>query len=145
MRISDWSSDVCSSDLFTKTYAMAAAAILSITLVPVLMGWLIRGRIPAEQAHPINRWLTHAYRPALDWVLDRPQKALVIAALVFATSPWPMTQISGEFMPQLREGALLDMPPDLHGISAASPSRRTHQHLTEDRPGGKEWARRGRS
>src|SRR3546814_7545042 len=72
---------------------MAAAAILSITLVPVLMGWLIRGRIPAEQANPINRWLTHAYRPALDWVLDRPKKALVIAALVFATSLWPMTQI----------------------------------------------------
>src|SRR3546814_15631398 len=82
---------------------MAAAAILSITLVPVLMGWLIRGRIPAEQANPINRWLTHAYRPALDWVLDRPKKALVIAALVFATSLWPMTQIGGEFMPTRSE------------------------------------------
>src|SRR3546814_7915355 len=104
---------------FTKTYAMAAAAILSITLVPVLMGWLIRGRIPAEQANPINRWLTHAYRPALDWVLDRPKKALVIAALVFATSLWPMTQIGGEFMPQMREGDLLYMPSALPGISAA--------------------------
>ncbi len=107
---------------FTKTYAMAAAAILSITLVPVLMGWLIRGRIPAEQANPVNRWLTHAYRPALDWVLDRPKKALMIAALVFATSLWPMTQIGGEFMPQMREGDLLYMPSALPGISAARAS-----------------------
>lgn len=107
---------------FTKTYAMAAAAILSITLVPVLMGWLIRGRIPAEQANPVNRWLTHAYRPALDWVLDRPKQALVIAGLVFATSLWPMTQIGGEFMPQMREGDLLYMPSALPGISAARAS-----------------------
>ncbi|APZ99659.1 cation transporter [Sphingopyxis sp. QXT-31] len=107
---------------FTKTYAMAAAAILSITLVPVLMGWLIRGRIPAEQANPINRWLTHAYRPALDWVLARPKKALAIAGLVFATSLWPMTQIGGEFMPQMREGDLLYMPSALPGISAARAS-----------------------
>ncbi|MDR7061524.1 MULTISPECIES: efflux RND transporter permease subunit [unclassified Sphingopyxis] len=107
---------------FTKTYAMAAAAILSITLVPVLMGWLIRGRIPAEQANPINRWLTHAYRPALDWVLARPKKALAIAGLVFATSQWPMTQIGGEFMPQMREGDLLYMPSALPGISAARAS-----------------------
>src|SRR3546814_16447194 len=86
------------------------------------MGWLIRGRIPAEQANPINRWLTHAYRPALDWVLDRPKKALVIAALVFATSLWPMTQIGSEFMPQMREGDLLYMPSALPGISAARAS-----------------------
>lgn len=107
---------------FTKTYAMAAAAILSITLVPVLMGWLIRGRIPAEQANPVNRWLTRAYRPALDWVLERPKKALVIAGLAFATSLWPMTQIGGEFMPQMREGDLLYMPSALPGISAARAS-----------------------
>ncbi|PNA17261.1 hypothetical protein C1X78_26065, partial [Pseudomonas sp. MPR-R1B] len=55
---------------FTKTYAMAGAAILSVTLVPVLMGWLIRGRIPKEEANPVNRWLTTVYAPALDWVLD---------------------------------------------------------------------------
>ncbi|ALJ15560.1 Cu(I)/Ag(I) efflux system membrane protein CusA/SilA [Sphingopyxis italica] len=107
---------------FTKTYAMAAAAILSITLVPVLMGWLIRGRIPAEQANPINRWLTHAYRPALNWVLARPKKALAIAGVVFATSLWPMIQIGGEFMPQMREGDLLYMPSALPGISAARAS-----------------------
>src|SRR3546814_7950124 len=64
---------------FTKTYAMAGAAILSVTLVPVLMGWLIRGKIPAEQANPINRWLTHIYRPAIDWTLHRPKTVLVIA------------------------------------------------------------------
>ena len=107
---------------FTKTYAMAAAAILSITLVPVLMGWLIRGRIPAEQANPVNRWLTRVYRPALDWVLGRPKQALMIAGLVFVTSLWPMTQIGGEFMPQMREGDLLYMPSALPGISAARAS-----------------------
>ncbi len=107
---------------FTKTYAMAAAAILSITLVPVLMGWLIRGRIPNEQANPVNRWLTHAYRPALDWVLRRPGRALAVAGLVFATSLWPLTQLGGEFMPQLDEGDLLYMPSALPGISTAKAS-----------------------
>jgi Cu(I)/Ag(I) efflux system membrane protein CusA/SilA len=107
---------------FTKTYAMAAAAILSITLVPVLMGWLIRGKIPSEDANPINRWLTRIYRPGLDWVLDRPKKALMIAGLIFATSLWPMTQIGGEFMPQLDEGDLLYMPSALPGISTAKAS-----------------------
>ncbi len=104
---------------FTKTYAMAAAALLSITLIPVLMGWLIRGRIPSEEANPINRWLTRIYRPAIDWVLERPKQTLLIAALVFATSLWPMTQIGGEFMPQMDEGDLLYMPSALPGISTA--------------------------
>ena len=104
---------------FTKTYAMAAAALLSITLIPVLMGWLIRGRIPGEQSNPVNRWLTRAYRPALDWVLERPKKTLAIAGLIFATSLWPMTQLGGEFMPQLSEGDLLYMPSALPGISTA--------------------------
>ena len=107
---------------FTKTYAMAGAALLSITLVPVLMGWLIRGRIPAEQSNPINRWLTHVYRPSLDWVLARPKQALVIAGLVFASSLWPITQTGGEFMPQMNEGDLLYMPSALPGISTAKAS-----------------------
>jgi len=107
---------------FTKTYAMAGAALLSITLVPVLMGWLIRGRIPAEESNPINRWLTRAYRPALDWVLTRPRKALVIAALVFASGLWPISQTGGEFMPQMNEGDLLYMPSALPGISTAKAS-----------------------
>ena len=104
---------------FTKTYAMGAAAILSITLIPVLMGFLIRGRIPSEHSNPINRWLTQIYRPALDWVLERPKKALVIAALIFATSIWPISQLGGEFIPQMNEGDLLYMPSALPGISTA--------------------------
>lgn len=107
---------------FTKTWSMAAAALLSITLVPVLMGWLIRGRIPAEDTNPVNRWLAHAYRPALDWVLARPRKTLLIAALVFATGLWPALRIGGEFMPQLSEGDLLYMPSALPGISTAKAS-----------------------
>ncbi|RXR25541.1 efflux RND transporter permease subunit [Sphingobium fluviale] len=107
---------------FTKTYAMAAAALLSITLVPVLMGWLIRGRIPAEEANPINRFLTHIYRPALDWVLAKPKQALLIAGLVFASSLWPISQTGGEFMPQMNEGDLLYMPSALPGISTAKAS-----------------------
>ena len=104
---------------FTKTYAMAGAALLSITLIPVLMGWLIRGKIPAENSNPINRWLTRIYRPALDWVLAKPKQALVIAGLVFASSLWPISQTGGEFMPQLNEGDLLYMPSALPGISTA--------------------------
>ena len=107
---------------FTKTYAMAAAALLSITLIPVLMGLLIRGKIPSEDANPVNRWLTRAYRPALDWVLERPKQALLIAALIFATSLWPMAKLGGEFMPQMNEGDLLYMPSALPGISAAKAS-----------------------
>jgi Cu(I)/Ag(I) efflux system membrane protein CusA/SilA len=104
---------------FTKTYAMAGAAILSITLIPVLMGYLIRGRIPSENANPVNRVLTRLYRPALDWVLARPKQALVIAGLVFATSLWPISQLGGEFIPQMNEGDLLYMPSALPGISTA--------------------------
>ncbi|MES2056404.1 MAG: efflux RND transporter permease subunit [Pseudomonadota bacterium] len=104
---------------FTKTYAMAGAAILSITLVPVLMGWLIRGRIPGEEANPVNRWLARIYRPALDWVLARPRQTLLIAGLVFASSIWPISQTGGEFMPQMSEGDLLYMPSALPGISTA--------------------------
>ncbi|CAN5283730.1 CusA/CzcA family heavy metal efflux RND transporter [soil metagenome] len=112
---------------FTKTYAMAGAALLSVTLVPVLMGWLIRGRIPAESANPINRWLTALYRPALDWVMVRPKATLVIAALIFATTAWPLSQLGGEFMPAMDEGDLLYMPSALPGISTAQASRLLQQ------------------
>ena len=104
---------------FTKTYAMAAAAILSVTLVPVLMGYLIRGRIPAEQDNPLNRALTRAYRPALDWVLRRPRTTLLLAALAFTTTAWPLSRLGGEFLPSMDEGDLLYMPSALPGISAA--------------------------
>ena len=112
---------------FTKTYAMAGAALLSVTLVPVLMGWLIRGRIPAESANPINRWLTAIYRPALDWVMVRPKATLVIAAIIFATTAWPLSQLGGEFMPAMDEGDLLYMPSALPGISTAQASRLLQQ------------------
>jgi Cu(I)/Ag(I) efflux system membrane protein CusA/SilA len=104
---------------FTKTYAMAAAALLSITLIPVLMGYLIRGRIPAETANPINRLLSAIYAPALDWVLRRPRTTLVIGALVFTTTLIPLSRLGGEFMPTLNEGDLLYMPSALPGLSAA--------------------------
>ncbi|BCA58280.1 cation transporter [Sphingomonas sp. HMP6] len=80
---------------FTKTYTMAGAALLSVTLVPMLMGWLIRGRIPAESSNPMNRWLTAIYRPAFDWVMLRPRATLVIAAFVFATTAPPLGQLGG--------------------------------------------------
>ncbi len=104
---------------FTKTYAMAAAAILSITLVPVLMGYFIRGRIPPETANPLNRWLIAGYRPVIDWVMARPRLTLVLAALVFATTAWPLSQLAGEFLPAMNEGDLLYMPSALPGLSLA--------------------------
>ncbi|WEK02169.1 MAG: efflux RND transporter permease subunit [Candidatus Sphingomonas phytovorans] len=112
---------------FTKTYAMAAAAILSVTLVPVLMGWLIRGRIPGEETNPINRWLGRAYRPALDWILRRPKATLLIAGLVFASSVIPISQTGGEFMPAMNEGDLLYMPSALPGISTAKAAQLLQQ------------------
>ena len=108
---------------FTKSYAMAGAAILSVTLAPVLMGYLIRGRIPAEDANPINRVLTRVYRPALDWVMRRPKLTLVLAALVFATCLWPISRVGGEFMPSMDEGDLLYMPSALPGVSTAQAGR----------------------
>ena len=112
---------------FTKTYTMAAAAILSVTLVPVLMGWLIRGKIPSEQANPVNRALTRAYRPAIDWVLKRPKATLVMAGLVFLTTAWPLSRLGGEFLPAMNEGDLLYMPSALPGLSAAKASELLQQ------------------
>ena len=107
---------------FTKTYAMAGAAILSITLVPVLMGWLIRGKIPPEERNPINRGLTRAYRPGLDWVMRRPKVTLIIAGLVFLTAAIPLSRLGGEFLPPLDEGDLLYMPTALPGLSPGQAS-----------------------
>lgn len=112
---------------FTKSYAMASAAILSVTLVPILMGWLIRGKIPAEQANPLNRWLTGLYRPAIDWTLQHPKQVLLIAALIFATTAWPLARLGGEFLPNLDEGDLLYMPSALPGLSAAKASELLQQ------------------
>ncbi|MDF9779323.1 efflux RND transporter permease subunit [Pseudomonas baetica] len=103
---------------FTKTYAMAAAAGLSVTLVPVLMGYWIRGRIPNEQQNPLNRWLIRIYQPALDVVLRRPKITLLLALLIFVSALWPMSRLGGEFLPPLDEGDLLYMPSALPGLSA---------------------------
>jgi len=103
---------------FTKTYAMAAAAGLSVTLIPVLMGYLIRGKIPAEKANPLNRWLIVVYRPLLNAVLRRPKLTLAGAAALLVLSLWPLQHIGGEFTPRLDEGDLLYMPSALPGLSA---------------------------
>jgi Cu(I)/Ag(I) efflux system membrane protein CusA/SilA len=102
---------------YTKTYAMAAAAGLSVTLVPVLMGYLIRGRIPAEQKNPINRWLIAGYRPLLAGVLRAPWLVLGLAALAAASAVIPIQRVGTEFLPPLYEGDLLYMPSALPGLS----------------------------
>ena len=103
---------------FTKTYAMAAAAGLAVTLIPVLMGYLIRGRIPDEQKNPLNRWLIALYRPLLEVVLRRPKATLAAAGVIALLTIWPMSRLGGEFMPPLDEGDLLYMPSALPGIGA---------------------------
>ena len=112
---------------FTKTYAMAAAAALSVTLIPVLMGYLIRGRIPDEKANPLNRFLIAAYRPLLNAVLNWPKATLAGAALLLGLSLWPLQHIGGEFMPRLDEGDLLYMPSALPGLSAGKASELLQQ------------------
>ena len=102
---------------YTKTYAMAAAAALSVTLVPVLMGYMIRGRIPRERRNPINRWLIGGYRPLLAAVLRAPWLVLGIAALLAASLLIPIQRIGTEFLPPLYEGDLLYMPSALPGLS----------------------------
>ena len=103
---------------FTKTYSMAAAAGLAVTLIPVLMGYFIRGRIPGEQKNPLNRFLIALYRPLLDGVLRFPKVTLVAALAIAVVTIWPMSRLGGEFMPPLDEGDLLYMPSALPGISA---------------------------
>ncbi len=112
---------------FTKTYAMAAAAGLAVTLIPVLMGYLIRGRIPAEQKNPLNRFLIALYRPMLEGVLRFPKMTLVAAAVVAVVTIWPMSRLGGEFMPPLDEGDLLYMPSALPGLSAGKVSELLQQ------------------
>src|SRR3989344_3524341 len=102
---------------FTKTYAMAAAAGLSVTLVPVLMGYLIRGKIRPEHDNPLNRWLLNAYRPLLDWVLARPRQVLAGAFVLIALGAIPVLKVGTEFMPDMDEGDLLYMPTTLPGLS----------------------------
>ncbi len=103
---------------FTKTYAMAAAAGLSVTLVPVLMGYWIRGKLPDEARNPLNRGLIRVYRPALNAVLDHPKSTIAVAVLILGTTLWPMSRLGGEFLPPMDEGDLLYMPSALPGLSA---------------------------
>jgi len=112
---------------FTKTYAMAAAAGLAVTLVPVLMGYFIRGRIPAEDRNPLNRWLVRGYRPALERVLEHPWTTIVVSAVVLALTAFPILRLGGEFMPPLDEGDILHMPSALPGLSAGKAAQLLQQ------------------
>ena len=102
---------------FTKTYAMAAAAGLAVTLIPVLMGYLIRGRIPDERRNPLSCALIAVYRPLLTGVLRAPKTTLACALLIALATAWPLSRLGAEFMPQLDEGDLLYMPSALPGIA----------------------------
>ncbi|HXG28518.1 MAG TPA: efflux RND transporter permease subunit [Nevskiales bacterium] len=102
---------------YTKTYAMAAAAGLSVTLIPVLMVVFIRGRIVDETANPLNRILIAAYRPVIQVVLKHPRSTLAIAALAALSALWPVSRLGSEFMPPLDEGDLLYMPTALPGLA----------------------------
>ncbi len=102
---------------YTKTYAMAGAAILSITIVPVLMGWFIRGKIPDEEKNPLNRLLIRIYHPVVDFVLKWRWPVLIVALLLTVSSYIPFSKMGSEFMPPLYEGDLLYMPTTLPGIS----------------------------
>ena len=102
---------------FTKTYAMAAAAALSITLVPVLMGYFIRGKIVREGLNPVNRALIAAYRPMIHAVVRAPRATLVIASVILVVGLWPATRLGSEFMPPLDEGDLMYMPTTYPGVS----------------------------
>ncbi len=112
---------------FTKTYSMAAAAGLSVTLIPVLMGYLVRGRIRPEHANPVNRLVSAIYRPMLAWVLRAPRTVLIVAAIVLVSALLPLSRLGSEFMPPLNEGTLLYMPTALPGLSAGKAAQLLQQ------------------
>ncbi|MBW8190935.1 efflux RND transporter permease subunit [Neiella marina] len=102
---------------FTKTYAMAASAALAITLVPVLMGYFIRGNIVAENKNPVNRILMALYMPLLNGVLKYPKSTIAVSILITAIGFWPVNKIGTEFIPPLDEGDLMYMPTTYAGVS----------------------------
>lgn len=104
---------------FTKTYAMAGAAGLAIIFIPILMGYWIRGKIPAESSNPLNRFLIKIYHPLLIRVLHWPKVTILVAFLTLLTVIWPISKLGGEFLPKINEGDLLYMPSTLPGVSAA--------------------------
>lgn len=112
---------------YTKTFAMAAAAVLAVTLIPVLMLYLLRGKIPAERVNPLNRLLVAMYRPVLSLCLHFPKTLvwLSLLALISATLPWQ--RLSSEFMPAFAEGDLLYMPTTVPGLSPATAARLLQQ------------------
>ena len=101
----------------TKTYAMAGAACLSITIVPVLIGYFVRGRITPEKNNPVNRLLIAGYKPFLRKAIQKPKTIIILAILIALTGIWPLTRLGSEFMPELNEGDLLYMPSTFPGIS----------------------------
>lgn len=103
---------------YTKTYAMAAAAGLSVTLIPVLMSYFIRGKIVDEARNPLNRWLIAVYRPLIGKVLDYPRSTLIMSVALLLLTWYPMSHLGTEFMPPLEEGDLLYMPTAQPGLSA---------------------------
>ena len=102
---------------FTKTYAMAASAALAVTLVPVLMGYFIRGKVLPEHKNPLNRALIGVYMPTLKTVLNYPKSTLVLALVITVIGFWPVSQIGSEFIPPLDEGDLMYMPTTYPGLS----------------------------
>ena len=115
---------------FTKTYAMAAAACLSVTLVPVLMGYFIRGKVIHERKNPVNRALVAAYRPVLNAVIRFPRATLALAAAILVVGLWPATRLGSEFMPPLDEGDLMYMPTTYPGVSVDK-AREILQHTNK--------------
>ena len=110
----------------TKTFAMAAAALLSVTLVPVLMGWLARGRIRAEKENPVNRAALRLYRPVLRWALAHQRMVLAAALAGLAVTVFPLSRLGSEFMPPLNEGSLMYMPNTLPSVSVTTQRRLLH-------------------
>ena len=110
----------------TKTFAMAAAALLSVTLVPALMGWFVKGKIRAEAANPLNRWAIRLYRPVLEWALRRRSWMLGGATATLLLTILPFARLGSEFMPPLNEGSLMFMPNTLPSVSLTTQRRLLH-------------------
>ncbi|MBT8464922.1 MAG: efflux RND transporter permease subunit [Deltaproteobacteria bacterium] len=112
---------------YTKTYAMIAGALLSVTVVPILMGYFVRGRILPEHANPVNRALLFVYRPSLLWALRHPKTMLLSAVVLVVVTIWPVSRLGSEFMPPLYEGDLLYMPSMLPGVSITTAKQTLQQ------------------
>ncbi|MDH4120561.1 MAG: CusA/CzcA family heavy metal efflux RND transporter [Deltaproteobacteria bacterium] len=112
---------------YTKTFAMAAAAVLAITLTPVLLGFLVTGKLRREEDNPINRWLQARHRPLLNWAMARPRATVAVALALMVVTLWPLARVGSEFMPPLDEGDILYMPTTFPGISISKARELTQQ------------------